>query len=379
MKKLLFFWSELKSTFWFIPVLIILIAIFLALGGLYMDSRMNFSHEGLGRYIYIGSLDSARSILTTISGAMIGVAGTVFSITLVALTLASSQFGSRLIRNFMFDRINQVVLGSYVSTYFYCLIILNASMGNKHDATFIPSFSILMAIIIALANIILLIVFIHHIASRLQADQVISDISEMLSQTIQSIYPENMGEEPGDQKEPDIDRVESAYTSRVVIKARENGYLRYIDGETLMKSIIDLGGFLKLSCKPGDYLVEGAQTGMLYVNEKPDDHQTKHLQSQLIVGRTRSSQQDVEHSIFEMVEIAARALSPGINDPFSAIACIDNLATTLSRLAEMNLPSKYRYDREGNLRILARTLTFEEMLDAAFNQIRQFSSGSLPS
>ncbi|MCF8399055.1 MAG: DUF2254 domain-containing protein, partial [Bacteroidales bacterium] len=121
MKKLLFFWNKLQATFWFVPVLIILFSILLAIGFVYLDQNIAFSQGGLERFFFVHSVDSARSILSTISGAMIGVAGTVFSVTLVALTLASSQLGPRLIKNFMYVRLNQIVLGSYVSTYLYCL------------------------------------------------------------------------------------------------------------------------------------------------------------------------------------------------------------------------------------------------------------------
>ena len=123
MKKLLFFWKRLTATFWFVPVLLIIIAIAMALIALSIDSNLTIKQEGWSRFLFIGSSDSARSILSIISGAMIGVAGTVFSVTLVALTLASSQFGSRLIKNFMYVRLNQVVLGTYIATYIYCLIV----------------------------------------------------------------------------------------------------------------------------------------------------------------------------------------------------------------------------------------------------------------
>jgi len=134
------------DTFWFIPVLIIIISVFLSVSLVIIDQEFTFSQDGLGKYFFVTSADSARSILSTISGAMIGVAGTVFSVTLVALTLASSQFGPRLIKNFMYVRLNQVVLGSYVATYLYCLFVLNA-IKEGDDYTFIPVISILVAII----------------------------------------------------------------------------------------------------------------------------------------------------------------------------------------------------------------------------------------
>jgi len=299
MKKLMFFWSKLKATFWFIPVFIILIAACLAMVLIFLDTRLNFSTDGIGRYLFIGSVDSARSILSTISGAMIGVAGTVFSITLVALTLASSQFGSRLIRNFMYDHLNQIVLGTYISTFIYCLIILHA-IKEKGTFEFIPSLSVMVALVAAVANIILLIVFIHHIAISIQADKVIADISESLSRNLETLFPEKIGDETDEEK----------------------------------------------------------------------------IQNQFIVGKFRTPQQDAEHAIHQMVEIAARALSPGVNDPYTAATCLDNLTSTMSYLSEVKFPSRYRFDEEGKLRIIADRTTFEGMLDAAFNQIRQFAEGS---
>ena len=138
MKKFFFFWNELKATFWFVPVVIITGAVLLAIGFIYLDGAITFSQTGPGRFFLVNNPDSARSILSTISGAMIGVAGTVFSVTLVALTLASSQFGPRLIKNFMYVRLNQIVLGSYISTYLYCLIVLNA-VKDSSEHYFIPS------------------------------------------------------------------------------------------------------------------------------------------------------------------------------------------------------------------------------------------------
>jgi len=126
MKKLLFFWKELLTTFWFLPVLILGLAVLLAIGLISLDGYFMISQDSWLRFFLVNSPDSARSILSAISGAMIGVAGTVFSVTLVALTLASSQFGPRLIKNFMYVRLNQVVLGSYIATYLYCLLVLNS-------------------------------------------------------------------------------------------------------------------------------------------------------------------------------------------------------------------------------------------------------------
>lgn len=375
MKKLLFFWKELLATFWFVPVIIIGLAVVLSVSLVSLDNIINIPQEGWIRFFLVNSSDSARSILSTISGAMIGVAGTVFSITLVALTLASSQFGPRLIKNFMYVRLNQVVLGSYIATYLYCLLVLNA-IKDGNGYTFIPSISILFAILVAVVNIILLIVFIHQIAVSIQADKVISDISDLISKQVETLFPEKMGDELKEKKDFDEDKVVSEYQKSISIKSTKSGYLQYIDSEALLLLVENNDSLLKLKHRPGSFLVKGGEIGVVFSNKDWQEESIDELLSQFVFGKTKTSQQDLEFSIHQMVEIAARALSPGVNDPYTAIACIDNLTATLCYLAQAKFPSKYRVDEDGKLRIIADVLDFEGVLDAAFNQIRQFSTGS---
>jgi len=293
----------------------------------------------------------------------------------VALTLASSQFGPRLIKNFMYVRLNQIVLGAYISTYLYCLLVLNA-VKEGNDYTFIPSISILVAIIAAIINIILLIIFIHQIAISLQADKVIADISDFISEQVETLFPEKLGEVNKSEENIDISAAISSYQRRISIKSPTSGYLQYIDSEALIEIIIRNDSILELFQRPGAHLVKGLEIGLLYSNSNLEKDELQKISQKFVIGKTKTSQQDLEFSIHQMVEIALRALSPGINDPYTAIACIDNLTATMSYLAQAKFPSKYRYDEEGNLRIIADTLEFEGVLDAAFNQIRQFSGGS---
>ncbi len=375
MKKLLFFYKEIIATFWFVPVLIIGLSVILSIGLVSLDNFIDISKEGWFRFFLVNNTDSARSILSTISGAMIGVAGTVFSFTLVALTLASSQFGPRLIKNFMYVRLNQIVLGSYIATYLYCLLVLNA-LKDSNDYTFIPSLSILVAIIAAIANIILLVIFIHQIAISIQADKVIADISVFISYQVKTLFPEKMGEEKDENDTIDVSAAKADFKESMLIKSTKSGYLQYVDSEGLMKFVVGHDALFKLYFRPGSYIVEGVEIGEIYSNTPLEKDTIELILKQFVIGKTKTSQQDLEFSIHQMVEIAARALSSGVNDPFTAIACIDNLTTTMSYLTQVKFPSKYRYDDEGKLRIVSNVLDFEGVLDAAFNQIRQFSRGS---
>jgi len=273
MKKLLFFWKELLTTFWFLPVLILGLAVLLAIGLISLDNYFMISHDKWIRFFLVNSSDSARSILSTISGAMIGVAGTVFSVTLVALTLASSQFGPRLIKNFMYVRLNQVVLGSYIATYLYCLLVL-ISIKDSNGYTFIPSVSISVAILAALANIILLIIFIHQIAVSIQADKIISDISDFIAKQVEILFPERMGQE--DEKEiVDVSAALSDFKERIPIKSPKSGYLQFISSEVLLDLVSKEDALLWLHRRPGSYLVKGSEIGELYTHSTWDEKKTE--------------------------------------------------------------------------------------------------------
>lgn len=375
MKRLYFIWDELIASFWFIPILIILISIGTAMGLLYVDHILDFKPSGGFEFIITGSVESARSVLSIISGAMIGVAGTVFSITLVALTLASSQFGSRLLQNFMHERINQIVLGTYISTYVYCLIILN-SVKSTDQLSFIPSFSVLFSIIAAIANIILLIIFIHHIAVSIQADKVIADISGTLSKNLKILFPEELGSGPEGDKIPNVIEIKNGYQFTRHIVSPKSGYILYMDNSMIADMAKEEDLLIELYQRPGDYLVQDKVIGEVFSNKEYVDEEALKFQDIFIIGKSRTTQQDSEFSIHQMVEIAGRALSPGVNDPYTAIACIDNLTSTMCYLTKVKFPSQYRFDEEQNLRVIASTLTFEGMMNVAFNQIRQFAGGS---
>jgi len=239
-----------------------------------------------------------------------------------------------------------------------------------------PSISILFAIFAAIANIILLIIFIHKIAISIQADKVVSDISDFITTNLENLFPEKMDKEQISKEKIDITSAISAYRKQILIKSPKSGYIQYISLESLVDLVTKQDSLLIVHHRPGNYLVKGIEIAELRTHSKWEQETIEKLLNQFVIGKTKTPQQDVEYSIHQIVEIAVRALSPGINDPYTAIACIDNLTSTMSYLAEAKFPSKYRLDKEGNLRVIAKTFDFEGVLDIAFNQIRQFSAGS---
>ena len=275
----------------------------------------------------------------------------------------------------MYVRLNQVVLGSYVATYLYCLFVLIAIKEND-SYTFMPVISILFAILAALVNIILLIIFIHHIATSIQADRVISDISDVIYNNANTLYPSKMGVALENEKIDIISNIKSKYINTEILKSQKSGYLQYVDELSLLKVASSLDILLELHYRPGDHLVEGIEIGKIYSNKHLGEEQFQRIRDQFVIGKIKGGDQDLEFSIHQMVEIAARALSPGVNDPYTAITCINNLTATICHISQIDLPSKYRIDSDKNLRVIANTSDFEGLLDAAFNQIRQFSGGS---
>jgi len=371
MKKLLFIWEQLISSFWFIPILMLSLVIGSAFGFIYLDNQIEYAPGGLFKYLLPASVESARNILTIIAGAMIGIAGTVFSITLVVLTLASSQLGSRLVRNFMYDKLNQVVLGTCVASFVYCLIVLSSlkQNGNFH---FIPVISVFDAMVVAIAGIILLIIFIHHVSISIQSDKVISDISDAMSKSIRKLFPEEIGHEE-EKPAPDVEAIKKKFAFRQEIKSAKGGYLQSVDGDGLLSIAEENDCLILLHHRPGDFLVKDMVICEVLGEGKCSKDIHENINDDFIIGKVRTPLQDAEFSIHQMVEVASRALSPGVNDPYTAIACIDNLTTVMCYLARVQFPSPYRYDRRGKLRVIADSHTFYGMLNAAFNQIRQYA------
>jgi uncharacterized membrane protein len=373
MTRFRYIWEELNASFWFIPMLILVFAIVASYAFIYIDHLIDYSPAGFLEYLFSGSVESARRILTVIAGAMIGVAGTVFSITLVVLTLASSQLGARMLRNFMYDKLNQLVLGTYVSTFVYCLLVL-ISIKQDDDSYFVPIIAVFVAIILAIAGIILLIVFIHHISVSIHANNVISDISNSLLKNIDKLFPDELGY-GNTRPVPDVGTIKRR-SNRENIRCVRSGYLQSVDSASLMELSRKEELIIFLNFKPGGYVVKDQIISEVFSEREIHEKISEKINNAFIIGKIRTPIQDAEFSIQQMVEIACRALSPGINDPFNAISCIDSLTSVMCRMTSVNFPSPYRYDDDNKIRIIAISPTFGGMLDAAFNQIRNYAGSS---
>ncbi len=370
--RLLKYWESLRSSFWFLPSCMAAAAIALAFALVAIDELIIADRLAMPGWIYTGGAEGASLVLGTIAGSMITIAGVVFSMTLVALSLASSQLGPRLLRNFMRDTTNQLVIGTFVSTFVYCLLVLR-SIRRADEVLFVPHLSVTLGVVLALVSLAVLIYFIHHVAVSIQADQVIARVVAELNDGIDRLFPEQIGHAEAQSSVETHGTgwpVEFERDARAVAAA-EDGYLNYIDPDALMTLAMQEKLLFSLQRRPGHYIVRGRPLVMVWPGERVADELVRQVNAAFVLGDQRTSAQDIEFSVHQLVEIAVRALSPGINDPFTAMTCVDRLGSALCRLAERAWPSRYRYDEHGVLRMITVAPTFADVVDASFNQVRQ--------
>ncbi|MEQ8857634.1 MAG: DUF2254 domain-containing protein [Pseudomonadales bacterium] len=358
-------WEQLNSSLWFLPGLMSLAAIVLALVCARLDELAGASTLNLG-FLYHGTVESARSLLSTVAGSMITVAGVSFSVTMVALSLASSQLGPRLLVNFMRDRGNQVVLGGFIATFLFCLLALGSTPETPNRFV---SVSASVALLLAVVSLMLLIYFIHHIAASMQADHVIRAVAADVDLCLRSIFPDD-GVEPDDPSPPEFRAGDASLSSE------RTGYLQGIDEAGLMKVAVEHDLRLRVLRRPGHYLTRSIPLIQVAGRDVVDADLARRIQRAFIVGGSRTAEQDPEFGIHQLVEIALRALSPGINDPFTATTCIDHLTGILCTVAAVPERPPLRWDGDGSARLQLDAIDFEGVLDAAFNQIRQAAAGT---
>jgi uncharacterized membrane protein len=364
-------WDQLHSSYWFIPAVMAVGATVLAFTILTLDRTDKVEVDYW--WVYTGGSDGARSLLGSVAGSMISVAATAFSITIVALQLAASNFGPRLLRNFMQDTGNQVVLGTFIGTFIYCLLVLRTIHGEGDGyEQYVPQLSVTVGTLLAIISIGVLIYFIHHASTIIQASQVIQNVSEDLHSAIKRLFPERIGHgEPEDSL--GVEEIPMSFEKEALpIRANGTGYLQAIDNGELMEIACKHNLLIRLQVRPGKFIIQGGDLALVFPGKKVNKKLTKQINDAFILGKERTEQQDIEFPIDQLVEIALRAISPGINDPFTAIRCIDRISAGLCHLVQRDFPSPYRYDKNKKLRFIAKGVDFQGLIDRAFNQIRQY-------
>ncbi len=382
--RLVSIWEAFRTSFWFVPTVMAFGTLGFALGMVALDRAAEGTWLQRSGWIYRGGPEGARTLLSTVAGSVITVAGTVFSITIAALTLASSQFGPRMLHSFIRDTGNQITLGTFVATFLYCLVVLRTVRTAGEDViltqAFVPHLSVTVGVLLAVLSLGVLIYFIHHVASSVQASHLIAVIGDDLDQAIDRLFPGTVGRpahehgksDAGARQDIPADFEESA---RPVLSAG-TGYLQAVDEERLLQIASEQDVVLRLNHHPGEWVVRGNLLADAWPGGRVGPALTDELNQSFLLGARRTLTQDVEFPVNQLVEIALRALSPAINDPFTAMACVDRLGAALCHLAHMPFPSPYRYDAAGRLRVIAEPVTYASLVNTALGPIREYGSTS---
>ena len=364
-------WLAAQESFWFIPALFVLVAVLLSQLAVQVDRTLDLSWASTSS-LALG-VDGSRGLLTVIGGSVLGVAATAFSITISVIATASSSYGPRLVRNFMADRGNQIVLGTFVSTFAYCVLVLRSVTSKDSEAgreAFVPYLSVYLALLIAVVNIGCLVYFIHHIADSIQITTLVETVRNDLRRVAAREYPEEDRHRdsravPATELDPHVPGV-----SEVLIGTP--GYLTGVDARALVSLAAQRDLVIEVVPRVGDHLISTEPVARVVsrAGEPVEDDLCAAVRGRVTIDDARTPHQDIRFAIQQLVEMAVRALSPGTNDPFTAQNAIEELGSGIAAIARGSEPPDGLADDDGTLRVVLRRPRPVELVDLVFDDLR---------
>jgi uncharacterized membrane protein len=371
--------EELRTTFWVVPSILVVVAVLLFVVTFAIDVAAYHHHLTLPSWIRTGNADAERSVLIAIAAAVITVVGVVFSITILALTLASQQFGPRMMRNFVRDLGNQVTLGVFVGTFVYSVLVLGSI--DSLSPSFVPYLSTSIAEALLLVDLGILIYFIHHIAKSIQLPEVIAGIADDLMQSIDAEFPQRVGERSAEPAHVHSGKTVPELLKLVeeggaVVASQVSGYIQYVGYAQLIAIATRTDSFIRLEHRPGHFLATGRPLAMVWPRGAAPEVALA-LRKAHVTGPHRTLVQDPVFAIDQLVEIAIRALSSAVNDTFTALTCIDWLSAGLGRVSGRVLDEGVYRDSTGRVRLIEFDPSYARMVNRSFDKIRQ-SAGGMP-
>lgn len=385
--RLRFLFRTVLSSFWFVPGSMLISALALSWITATIDLGLDFSIDSEAKEwnIWIGPA-GARTLLNTIAGSMITVASLVFSMTIIALTMAASNLGPRVINYFIADRVTQVSLGLFLATFVYAMMILLV-IRDGDDQSFVPYVSLAVAVTLAVLCFAWLIYFIHRVAHSIQADTVVAKISDELKGAITDVLNEI---DEDDDPDSSSERNDSNFPSDVrLVRSDSTGYIQVVSHENLAEKCAERGVRIRLLHRAGHFVVAGEAIAEIAdfssdgngEESKEDDRDRESISSVIrdavVTGEKRTLGQDVEFAVSQLVEVGVRALSPGINDFNTAIVTIDRLTGALADAFKRGLPLSTLQDEDGEIRVWLSSITYAGLVENAFNEIRQCARGNV--
>lgn len=375
--RLIELYLALRASFWFVPLICVVLAMAASLAALRFDESELASQVVRWLSLPAASVEGARQILSTIAGSIITVAALVLSLTFVALTMMSQQFGPRILTVYMKDTQTQIVIGLFIGSFLYSLFVLGA-VGTGHSQDFVPHFSLYVGCLLAVLSFLAIIYFVHHVAVSIQADSVVAKLGSDLDKAIESAWLEPCDSEPESRNDDDSNAAPKPDAGLITVSAECSGYVQMIEHERALELMEESACRCWYECRPGHFVIEGLP--IAYLQCADGDEGVKDITSKLAktvhLGEKRTQAQFGEFELNALVEVALRALSTGINDAYTAIACINELTDALSRLMRRHAPATVWRDPNGVARVMAYPQTFAHFLDSAFHPIRHAARGN---
>jgi uncharacterized membrane protein len=377
MARLKALWLDTVDSLWFVP------AVLTAVGAGAALLLVRFNDTLLGEFdpaslwwAFGGSAEGASGVLGAIASGIITVTGVVFSVTIVALQLASSQFTPRVLRQFMADRANQIVLGVFIGTFTYTLLVQRTLRSAASGEEFVPNLAVTGAVALALVSIGFLIFFINHAARSIQASVIIDSVTRDTLRVMRNVFPDRS--DAGDH-DPLLSADE--YTAGredppLSVTCHNSGYIQSVDTAALRDLARRRQLLVRLDVEIGRYVLAGDEVMSVWPHDDVDEEAERQMRDALVLGMERTAHQDVKLGVIELMDIAVKAMSPSVNDPTTALNAMDRLGEILLELAWRRRGDVVELSTDGRPLLLTRRASLEDCVGLAFDQIRHFAAGN---
>jgi uncharacterized membrane protein len=358
-------WEYLKGALWALPTLAVLLA--LALGsGL---SQVEISNDSpVSALVFQGTADDARSLLIAIASTLVTVIALVLGLTVVALQLASTQFSPRLLRNFLRDRVNQIVLSALVATFAYSSAgLYTVGVEDQQRVADYPRVAVTGALVLLFVSLLLLVFFAHHLAHSIQIDEVMARVQRSTLNVVRGLPINGVSTAP----------VPVRPNWAVPIPAERSGYVQAMHPEALIATATTHDALATVAPMIGEHVIAGSPLVWVWKTtaEHPRPREVDWLTAvhdSVRIGFERTVEQDAAFGVRQLADIASKALSPAINDPYTAAQALDHLSVVLSALAVRPLGNEHLVDGAGRVRVVVPGRDFGYFVDLACGQIRRF-------
>lgn len=359
-------WEYLRGALWALPTVAVVLALIAGSVLAQVDIEPDSPFKPL---LFQGTADDARTLLIGIASTMVTVIALVLGLTVVALQLASTQFSPRLLRNFLRDRVNQVVLSVFVATFTYStagLYTVGVS-GGERTSDF-PRLAVTGALVLLFASLVMLVFFVHHLVHSIQVDEIMATVERNTLHVIRHDLP-TIGITTDPQPDPPV--------WAIALPAHRSGYLQTVHAEVLLATAIASDATVALASMVGDHVVAGSPLVWIWRSSPeqapPNRSDFEHAAREAVrIGFERTMEQDAAFGVRQLADIASKALSPAINDPYTAVQALQHLSVLLAELSHRPLGTQVLRDPAGVPRVMLPGRDFAYFVDLACGQIRRY-------